>query len=503
MTQELRNMRAGLLATDDINIPMIGAKQQDLDNVRDKLNLEQYRFAQYIVNSSVPRPAAVNLESLVRTHTFKRKITHMLAHQFLDFFDVDTPKSSLKRYPDHPLVVSISPTINVANTVGYAIFDAEKPEDPFVTLINENPSINIKNDQCQIAADLLSGAFAKARAYEGTGDVITVPLVSLRGRYVSFWRADFPRRQLEEIAEGKLPADRAFLRYYEGVKRARDRVGLDLGNPAERKLAVKNFIALLRTYQANPGPVPGPKQQQQQQEQQQQQQPVNSSTTAGTTTTTDSANTTTTAGPTPTPVSSVDRVSIVSLNCIIDACAEINDLDRALATFSEISSVFGLEPDINTYNGLLESCARTRQISTAFRIYELLCKSASNGTCAPPNAETCRILVTTCIRSNNLERALDVLDECMRNGIRPTQATFIALIRYAVRSGGTDLVQKLEELMLQFGYDPVDHLQHYIDQYSDPASDHTHQRKQQQQYYRPQEEAEAEVAVEDDEEASN
>lgn len=45
--------------------------------------------------------------------------------------------------------------------------------------------------------------------------------------------------------------------------------------------------------------------------------------------------------------------SIAALNCVILGCANIWDLDRAYQTFASIRDIFGLAPNIHSYNALI------------------------------------------------------------------------------------------------------------------------------------------------------
>ena len=54
---------------------------------------------------------------------------------------------------------------------------------------------------------------------------------------------------------------------------------------------------------------------------------------------------------------------------IIESCARLGDLDRAFATWGELDS-FGLEPDVATFNALLHTCVRTREMGSGQRLLQ-------------------------------------------------------------------------------------------------------------------------------------
>lgn len=54
------------------------------------------------------------------------------------------------------------------------------------------------------------------------------------------------------------------------------------------------------------------------------------------------------------------KVPLQALNLVIEACAQLEDLDRAFATWSELEA-FGLQPDVGTFNALLHTCGQHGQ----------------------------------------------------------------------------------------------------------------------------------------------
>merc|ERR1712054_275865 len=61
------------------------------------------------------------------------------------------------------------------------------------------------------------------------------------------------------------------------------------------------------------------------------------------------------------------QVPLPAVNVIIEACALMGDLDRAFATWAEIEQL-DLKPDAGTYNALLHTCIRTREIASGRRL---------------------------------------------------------------------------------------------------------------------------------------
>lgn len=56
------------------------------------------------------------------------------------------------------------------------------------------------------------------------------------------------------------------------------------------------------------------------------------------------------------------RVPLLGLNCIIQGCVNVRDMSRAFQTFDEIQRTFKLEPDVHSYNAILDGCGQARQV---------------------------------------------------------------------------------------------------------------------------------------------
>jgi len=55
--------------------------------------------------------------------------------------------------------------------------------------------------------------------------------------------------------------------------------------------------------------------------------------------------------------------SVAALNCVILGCANIWDINRAYETFVAIKEKFELTPDIHSYNALLCTFGKLKQVS--------------------------------------------------------------------------------------------------------------------------------------------
>ena len=93
----------------------------------------------------------------------------------------------------------------------------------------------------------------------------------------------------------------------------------------------------------------------------------------------------------------VRKVYVSALNAIIRACALQNSIGRAFSTFEEIRTTFGLEPDLGSYNALLEACSQrqTPEGLTAFALLEDIKKTKG----LEPDAESYHLTLLALVRS--------------------------------------------------------------------------------------------------------
>nr|DAD31434.1 TPA_asm: hypothetical protein HUJ06_010285 [Nelumbo nucifera] len=98
--------------------------------------------------------------------------------------------------------------------------------------------------------------------------------------------------------------------------------------------------------------------------------------------------------------------SVAALNCIILGCANIWDIDRAYQTFEAIGSIYGLTPDIHSYNALMYAFGKLKKTFEASRVFEHL---TSLG--VKPNATSYSLLVDAHLINRDAKAALSVIDE--------------------------------------------------------------------------------------------
>lgn len=105
----------------------------------------------------------------------------------------------------------------------------------------------------------------------------------------------------------------------------------------------------------------------------------------------------------------------------------MGDLDRAFATWAELEQ-FALKPDAGTYNALLHTCIRTRELASGRR---LLSRMGQDG--IAPNAATFTHQCALHIMSKEEDLAFGLLQQCKDLDIVPSGKMYASIINMLVR----------------------------------------------------------------------
>ncbi|XP_021756919.1 pentatricopeptide repeat-containing protein At1g26460, mitochondrial-like [Chenopodium quinoa] len=136
--------------------------------------------------------------------------------------------------------------------------------------------------------------------------------------------------------------------------------------------------------------------------------------------------------------------SVAALNCVILGCANIWDLDRAYQTFEAISSTFGLDPNIHSYNALMSAFAKLRKTFEATRVFEHLCSLG-----VKPNAMSYSLLVDAHLINRDPKSALSVLNAMVEAGFEPSKDTLKKIKRRCDREMDFDSSNQVISLAKQ------------------------------------------------------
>ena len=134
-------------------------------------------------------------------------------------------------------------------------------------------------------------------------------------------------------------------------------------------------------------------------------------------------------------------VPLPAVNMIIEACAVMQDLDRAFATWAELETL-DLQPNTGTYNALLYTCIRTREIASGRR---LLLRLEQDGLTADSTTygHQCSLM----IMGGERDQALKLPEVVREAGLTVSAKMYASLINMCMRNGKHERAQQLLEQM--------------------------------------------------------
>lgn len=161
------------------------------------------------------------------------------------------------------------------------------------------------------------------------------------------------------------------------------------------------------------------------------------------------------------------KVPLEAMNLIIEACAQLSDLDRAFATWQELES-FGLQPNVGTFNALLHTCVRTREIGSGRRLLQRMLDAG-----VERDAESYFLEVGLLMRSpRDAPGCFNVLEACKAAGLVPMAKMYVTLINYCLRDPLGRKVQQAQDLLAEMeacGYPVSPALRSRVESGENPA----------------------------------
>jgi len=145
-------------------------------------------------------------------------------------------------------------------------------------------------------------------------------------------------------------------------------------------------------------------------------------------------------------------VPLQAVNVIIEACAMMGDLDRAFATWAELEQL-ELTPDVGTFNALLHTCVRTREVASGRRLISRMAQDT-----IAPDSTTFMHQAALHIMNRDEGAALKMLETCKEADIVPNARMYMSLINMCVRTRNFERAQALVEDMRNDGHKVRDHV---------------------------------------------
>lgn len=119
----------------------------------------------------------------------------------------------------------------------------------------------------------------------------------------------------------------------------------------------------------------------------------------------------------------INKPDQIIYNCLIDACINAGNIDKAYELFGEIKSDSDLKLDEVSFNTLIKGCCRNRKLHQAVTLLEEMKQMGIK-----PNRITYNSLIDTCVKSQKMSDAWRFYDEMNRTNIKPDNFTYSILI---------------------------------------------------------------------------
>lgn len=138
----------------------------------------------------------------------------------------------------------------------------------------------------------------------------------------------------------------------------------------------------------------------------------------------------------------------VTYNTLIDACSRCGEVGRAPALLEEMVRC-GITPNIVTYSAVLKGLCQLNQLDRAFELVETM----KNSNHLRIDEQTYNTLLDGCARQGLYGRGMKVFEEMKASGVRPSNFTLSILVKLANRGRQLEIAFKLaDEVSKQYGF---------------------------------------------------
>jgi len=149
------------------------------------------------------------------------------------------------------------------------------------------------------------------------------------------------------------------------------------------------------------------------------------------------------------PAEGVPR-NTITFNSLIDVCVKCGNLPMAEAILRDMTlPSSAVEPDLITFSTLLKGYCQFVELDKALQVLEAI--KARGMHCDELVYNT---LMDGCVKANDIPAGLGLLEEMLRNGLRPSTITHSILERLHHRAGCEDgeISELISELYMQHGF---------------------------------------------------
>jgi pentatricopeptide repeat protein len=112
-------------------------------------------------------------------------------------------------------------------------------------------------------------------------------------------------------------------------------------------------------------------------------------------------------------------------NVLLNACINCNEMKMAQKLLERMNKISGeASPDEISYNTIIKGCAKSKNLETAFKMFNSMLKNDLR-----PNDVTYNSLIDAWVRCGKLEDAWDLFHQMEENGVPPDNFTYSTLIK--------------------------------------------------------------------------
>jgi len=144
------------------------------------------------------------------------------------------------------------------------------------------------------------------------------------------------------------------------------------------------------------------------------------------------------------------EMPVVTFNTVLDACARVGRMEHAARIMQDMQR-HRLEPNIVSYSTVLKGHCQAGDIELAFSILNQMRKQAG----LKPDEIMYNSLIDGCAQHGLYTEGMQVFDEMMQDGVRPSNFTLSILVKLMNRSRKVDQAfSVVEEMSQKYGLKP-------------------------------------------------
>lgn len=142
------------------------------------------------------------------------------------------------------------------------------------------------------------------------------------------------------------------------------------------------------------------------------------------------------------------QFSSVTYNTLVDACSRCGEVSRTPALLAEMVKQ-GIEPNLVTYSAVLKGYCQENRLDKAFELVEIMKQSPH----VRPDEQTYNTLLDGCARQSLYKQGMEVFEDMRKAGVRPSNFTLSILVKLANRGRQLEVAFELcEELPRKYRF---------------------------------------------------